>query len=220
VDVRVVATVTAVPGAEFAAVLADLPALHAQIFNRYGIVHDVQEWWVAGDSAAAAGLADIRVLDRRMLAAEADRDPFGVGSRVGLFAAAVAALVLATAGIVVDAQATARRRAGELAVLHTLGAGPRLLARSLVVEQTFLAGLGALAGLLVGLAVAATTTPLLILTPGAGRPVPAPLLQIDWWRTGGTALLVVGAALAVSALAATGAGRRLPATRLRIGSDR
>jgi hypothetical protein len=221
VDVRVAATLAAVPGAAgSAAVLADLPALQAQIFNRYGIVHDVQEWWIAGDAAAAAGLRDVQVLDRRQLAAEADRDPFGAGSRLGLFAAAVGALVLAGAGIAVDAQATARRRAVELAVLHTLGAGPGLLARSLVVEQMFLAGLGALAGLLVGLAVAATTAPLLILTPSAGRPVPAPLLQIDWWLTGGTALLVVGAALGVSAVAAAVAGRRLPATRLRIGMDR
>jgi ABC-type antimicrobial peptide transport system permease subunit len=107
-----------------------------------------------------------------------------------------------------------------MAVLHTLGAGPRQLARSLVVEQTFLAGLGALAGLLVGLLVAAAMAPLLILTPSAGHPVPRPLLTVDWWRVGGTAVLLVAVALALSAIAAALAGRRLPATRLRIGMDR
>ena len=60
--------------------------------------------------------------------------------------AALGAVLLAAVGFAVDVRATARRRVTELAVLHTLGAGPRLLARSLVVEQAFLAGVGVLVG--------------------------------------------------------------------------
>jgi len=221
VTVRVVATMDAIPGAgRPAAFLADLPALNARLFHSYGLVHGTQEWWISGDPRGLAGLTEVRLLDRRAIAAEAGREPFGTGARTGLFAAAVGALLLAGAGIAVDVQATARRRAVEMAVLHTLGAGPRQLARSLVVEQTFLAGLGALAGLLVGLLVAAAMAPLLILTPSAGHPVPRPLLTVDWWRVGGTAVLLVAVALALSAIAAALAGRRLPATRLRIGMDR
>jgi FtsX-like permease family protein len=220
VDVVVAATVTAVPGSTApAAVLADLPALAARLLDGYGVVTAPQEWLISGHPDTA-GIAGVHVYDRRAIAAAAGRDPFGVGSRAALFAAAFGAVLLAAAGIAVDVQATARRRAVELAVLHTLGAGPRLLARALVVEQAFLAGLGALAGLLVGLLVAAAMAPLLILTPSAGRPVPVPLLHIDWGRITGTAVLLVALALTMSAVAATVAGRRLPATRLRIGADR
>ncbi|MGX6603481.1 FtsX-like permease family protein [Micromonosporaceae bacterium Da 78-11] len=224
IDVRVVATVAAVPGTTSpAAVLADLPALTTHLLNGYGVVTSPQEWLISGTAAtreAALAVPGARVLDRHTIAAEAGRDPFGVGSRAALFAAAFGAVLLAAAGIAVDVQATARRRAVELAVLHTLGAGPRLLARALVVEQAFLAGLGALAGLGVGLLVAAAMAPLLILTPTAGRPVPEPLLHFDWGRIVGTAALLVLLALALSAIAAAVAGRRLPATRLRIGADR
>ncbi|MEU4429030.1 FtsX-like permease family protein, partial [Actinoplanes sp. NPDC024001] len=129
-------------------------------------------------------------------------------------------VLLAGAGIAADSRATARRRAGELAVLHTLGAGPRLLARSLVVEQAFLAGVGALAGLTVGLLVAGAMAPLLVLTPTAVRPVPEPVLQVGWLPTVGSVVLLVGIALALSAATAASAARRLPAARLRLGADR
>jgi ABC-type antimicrobial peptide transport system permease subunit len=105
-------------------------------------------------------------------------------------------------------------------VLHTLGAGSRLLARSIMVEQAFLAGIGVLVGLGVGIGVAATMAPLLILTPAARRPVPPPLLEIDWPRTIGTAGLLLVLALALSALVGTTLRRRLAAAEMRIGADR
>ena len=114
----------------------------------------------------------VTVLDREAAVEAAADDPYWQGSRTGMLAAALGAVLLALVGLMVDVWATARRRLGEFAVLHTLGATPRLLARALLAEQTFLAGIGVGVGLLLGAAVGATMAPLVILTPAAGRPVP------------------------------------------------
>jgi hypothetical protein len=226
VGVRITGTVSAVPGTEDpAALLADLPSLAAEAFYGYGEVRQPQEWWLAtgadphATAAAAAALPGIQVLDRRAAAAEAGRDPYGVGARAALFAAALGAVIIAAMGIGVDIRATARRRVGELAVLHTLGASPRLLGRSLVAEQTFLAGVGVLVGLVVGIGVAATMAPLVILTPAAGRPVPEPLLTVVWSPVGATAGGLLLLTLVLSASVALAARQRLIAAQLRIGAD-
>ncbi|WP_460844998.1 FtsX-like permease family protein [Phytohabitans suffuscus] len=226
VGVRIAGTVTAVPGTEdSAALLADLPSLAAEVFYGYGEVRQPQEWWLAtgpdphATATAAALLSGIQVLDRRAAAEEAGRDPYGVGARAALFAAALGAVLIAAMGIGVDIRATARRRVGELAVLHTLGASPRLLSRSLVAEQTFLAGVGVLVGLVVGIGVAATMAPLVILTPAAGRPVPEPLLTVVWSPVGATAGGLLLLTLVLSASVALAARQRLIAAQLRIGAD-
>ncbi|MEU4693001.1 FtsX-like permease family protein [Actinoplanes sp. NPDC023714] len=221
VPIQVVAVIDRVPGTGGgAAILADRPALDASLFTAYGIAPRTSEWWISGNPAGTAGLAGAEILDRRELARSAAEDPFGAGARVALFLAAFGAVLLAAAGIAADSRATAARRAGELAILHTLGAGPRLLARSLVIEQAFLAGVGALTGLGVGLLVAGAMAPLLILTPTAVRPVPVPVLDVAWLATTGSVALLVAIALALSASTAASAARRLPAARLRLGADR
>ncbi|WP_238452412.1 FtsX-like permease family protein, partial [Micromonospora sp. 4G55] len=111
-------------------------------------------------------------------AAEAARDPYWRGARTAA-RRRLGSVLLALVGLAVDVWATARHRLGEFAVLHTLGAGPPLLARALLAEQTFLAGIGVAVGLLVGAGVGATMAPLVILTPSAGgpcrrRPSPCP----------------------------------------------
>ncbi|GIE91706.1 FtsX-like permease family protein [Actinoplanes regularis] len=218
IQVKVVATVDRVPGTTgAAAILADRTALDSRLFWDLAVLHETSEWWISGNPSGLADLTGLRVLDRRELASGGD--PFGAAARFALFGAALGAMLLAVAGIAADARATARHRSVELAVLHTLGAGPRLLARSLMVEQALLAGLGALAGLGVGLLVAAAMAPLLVLTPAAGRPVPEALLEILWGRTVGSAALLVVVALGVSAITAVSATRRLPAARLRLGED-
>jgi hypothetical protein len=227
VYVRVVGTVAAVPGTvEPAAVLADLPSLTAALLTD-GVVRPPGEWWVATTPgelstavAAAPGLPGLDVLDRSSAAAVFAGGAYGEGARIALFAAALGAILLAAVGITVDVRTTARRRITELAVLHTLGAGSRLLARSIMVEQAFLAGMGVLVGLVVGLGVAATMAPLLILTPTAGRPVPSPLLAFDHLLVAGTALLLLALALGLSALVGVTLRRRLAVAQLRIGADR
>jgi hypothetical protein len=226
VRVMVLEEVGGVPGTAgaAAAVLADLPALTTAL-SRYRAARGAQEHWVAtlsGDAAATAArqLPGVEVFDRRAIAADSGRDPYGVGGRAGLFAAALGALLLALIGLTVDVRATARRRIGEFAVLQTMGAGSRLLVRALLAEQAFLAGLGVVVGLLVGVLVAATMAPLVILTPSAARPEPVPLLEVPWAQVGAIAGVLFAIALFLSGLIATTLRQRLAAAQLRIGEDR
>ncbi|MBV1852050.1 FtsX-like permease family protein [Catellatospora tritici] len=228
VRVKFVGSVPTLPGvADTSAVLLDLPSLSAAYFDWFGGTQGTQEWWLTTDpaqhaaAAAAAGqLTNLRVTDRTALADQAGHDPYGVGARLALFIAALGAIALALVGVAVDVRATARRRIGELAVLHTLGATPRLLAGALIVEQAFLAGLGVTVGLVVGIGVAATMAPLVILTPSAARPVPAPLLSLDWAPVLGTSALLLVLSMAMAGLIATTMRQRLAAAQLRIGADR
>lgn len=209
------------------AILLDLPSLSNVYLHRFAETQAVQEWWLGTDAAqhaaAAAGaakLTNMRIYDRHDLAKRAGQDPYGVGARLALFIAALGAMALALVGVAVDVRATARRRIGELAVLHTLGATPRLLARALVTEQAFLAGLGVMVGLVVGIGVAATMAPLVILTPTAARPIPEPLLRLDWLPVLGTAGLLLAIAMSMAGLVALTMRNRLNAAQLRMGVDR
>ncbi|GAB4060928.1 ABC transporter permease [Catellatospora paridis] len=228
VPIQVTGTLRALPGGgEPAALLLDMPSLSAHLQHDGLRAPNVTEWWAATDparhaeaAAAAAQLPTLAVVDRQELARRAGNDPFGVGGRLALFIAALGAICLALVGIAVDLRSTARRRASELAVLNTLGASPGLLSRALMIEQAFLAGLGVTVGLLVGLLVARTTGPLVILTPSADRPVPPALTTTDWPPVLATAAVLLAITLVMAGLVATSSRRRLAATQLRIGADR
>ncbi|WP_239124326.1 ABC transporter permease [Rhizocola hellebori] len=228
VPVLFVGSAPTLPGTDGeAALLLDLPSLSNVYLHRHSQVQSVQEWWIAIDpaqhdavAAAVNVLPNVEVHDRYELANRAGNDPYGIGARLALFIAALGAIALALVGIAVDVRATARRRTGEFAVLHTLGASPRLLARALVIEQGFLAGLGVLVGLAVGIGVAATMAPLVILTPTAARPIPEPILHLQWTPVVGTALLLLFLAMAMAAVVALTMRQRLAAAQLRIGMDR
>ncbi|MGW4154078.1 FtsX-like permease family protein [Micromonospora chersina] len=225
--VKVVGQVAAVPGTAADGVLLDLPAATNLLLRQQGTIRPVAEWWLgadAGGHAAAAeqlaGLGGTTLLDRRQVAAEAARDPYWRGARTGLLAAALGSVLLALVGLAVDVWATTRHRLAEFAVLNTLGANARLLARALLAEQAFLAGIGVGVGLLVGAGVAATMVPLVILTPAAGRPVPEAVFTVPWPPVGLTAAGLLLAALAFAALITTGIRRRVSAAQLRIGGER
>jgi predicted lysophospholipase L1 biosynthesis ABC-type transport system permease subunit len=226
VDVRITGAVRALPGTtDPAALLADLPSLATAQFADYGVVTEPGEWWLAtrpgehvAAAAAVAASGGVQVRDRLESARAVAADPYGRGARLALFAAASGAVLLAGLGLVVDARATARRRSGELAVLHTLGAGPRTLARSLVAEHGVLAGVGLIVGVLVGIGVAATLAPLVILTSSGSRPVPTPLLHVPWVPVLLSAAMLAVATLALSALTALTVRRRLAAMQLRVGA--
>ncbi|MFJ8577761.1 FtsX-like permease family protein [Micromonospora sp. NPDC093277] len=224
--VRLVGQVAAVPATERDGILLDLPTAADWLLGQQGTVRPSSEWWLGTDgdhAAAAAALADLpatTLLDRRQIAGEAARDPYWLGARTGLLAAALGAVLLALVGLAVDVWATTRHRMTEFAVLHTLGATPRLLARALLAEQTFLAGIGVGVGLLVGAGVAATMVPLVILTPAAGRPVPDAAFVLPWAPVGATALGLLAVALAFSAVITAGIRQRVAAAQLRIGGER
>ncbi|MFI9642343.1 FtsX-like permease family protein [Micromonospora sp. NPDC051925] len=225
--VRLIAEVTALPTAAGDGVLLDLPAATDWLIRNSGTVRAVPEWWLRVDAAghaeatrAAAALPGTTLLDRRQEAVVAAVDPYWQGARTGLLAAALGSVLLALVGLVVDVWATARHRLGEFSVLHTLGASPRLLARALLAEQTFLAGIGVGVGLLLGAAVGATMAPLVVLTPAAGRPVPEPVFALAWTPIGWTVAGLLLAASAGSAAMATGLRQRVAVTRLRVGGER
>ncbi|SCF30219.1 FtsX-like permease family protein [Micromonospora viridifaciens] len=224
--VRLVGQVAAVPATERDGILLDLPTAADWLLLQQGTLRPMSEWWLGTDgdhSAAAAALADLpgtTLLDRRQVAAEAAQDPYWLGARTGLLAAALGAVLLALVGLAVDVWATARHRMTEFAVLHTLGAAPRLLARALLAEQSFLASIGVGVGLLVGAGVAATMVPLVILTPAAGRPVPDAAFILPWAPVGATALGLLAVALTFSAVITAGIRQRVAAAQLRIGGER
>ncbi|GIG11481.1 ABC transporter permease [Catellatospora coxensis] len=228
VDVHIVGQLTALPGGvDPAALLVDMPSLSTHFQQSGWRQPNITEWWVQTDPArhaeaatAAGPLPNLQTVDRKALAVHAADDPFGVGARIALFIAALGAIGLALVGVAVDVRATARRRVAELAVLNTLGAPPSLLARALMIEQAFLAGLGVAVGLVVGLLVARTTGPLVILTPSASRPVPPALTTTDWLPVLGTAAALLAVTLVMAGLVATTMRQRLAAAQLRIGADR
>ncbi|NJC13925.1 hypothetical protein F4558_003751 [Micromonospora profundi] len=222
---RLVGELESVPTTTGEGVLLDLPAAVNALIRDGGTIRSVPEWWLGTDDAsaaasAAADLPGVTVLERRTVAEAAADDPYWRGSRTGMLAAALGAVLLALVGLMVDVWATARRRLGEFAVLHTLGATPRLLARAMLAEQTFLAGIGVGVGLLLGAVVGATMAPLVILTPAAGRPVPSAAFVLPWVPVGLTAAGLLLAALAFSAFIATGIRKRVAAVQLRIGGER
>jgi predicted lysophospholipase L1 biosynthesis ABC-type transport system permease subunit len=224
VPIQVTGSVAGLPAtAEAAALLVDLPSLSTTLFSEYGLLREPQEWWLAtrpgghaAATAAAAALPGLDVLDRRAAAARAGRDPYGTGARAALLAAAVGAVLIAALAIAVGVRANAGRRGSEYAVLRALGASPRLLARSLVAEQVFLAGTGVLTGLAVGLGVAAALAPLVVLSPAAARPVPEPLLAVAWLPVAASAAALFLLAVGLSALVAATVRRRLVAADIRL----
>jgi len=225
IPVLLVSEVSAIPGTTGApaAMLADLASLSVAAARVRAVGLSIAEHWLTAAPAVAdeaRALPGLHVLQRTALAATAGREPYGVGARSALFAAALEALLLALIGIGVDVRATARRRVGEFAVLQTMGAGSRLLARSVLAEQAFLAGLGVLVGLVVGVGVAATMAPLIILTPTADRPEPVPVLAVPWLPALGTAGALFLAVMALTGAVAARLGRPVAIARRRIGDDR
>ncbi|MEU8181037.1 ABC transporter permease [Micromonospora sp. NPDC049047] len=223
--VRLVGELDSVPTTTGEGVLLDLPAGVDALIGAGGTIRPVPEWWIgatdATAAAAAAGeLPGVTVLNRQAVITSAAEDPYWQGSRTGMLAAALGAVLLAVVGLMVDVWATARRRLSEFAVLNTLGATPRLLARALLAEQAFLAGIGVGVGLLLGAAVGATMAPLVILTPAAGRPIPPATFALPWVPIGLTAVGLLMAALAFSAFIAAGIRQRVAAVQLRIGGER
>ncbi|QUW82625.1 FtsX-like permease family protein [Streptomyces mirabilis] len=217
-------------GAEAAdggALLLDLRAVNAVFAQRARAPLAPAEWWLstapgrAGKVAAALRARPDVEPDQVLVRDEAaDRllgDPLGAGPRAALMAVAVAAAALAAGGFAVSTAGSRRERSAEFAVLRALGAGRRELARLVAVEQGLLIGAGLLAGLGLGTVLTRAVVPLIVLTPGAARPVPRVLVELPVSQV---ALLLVGvAALPLLISAATAVRRADPAVALRHQGD-
>ncbi|MFF4725483.1 FtsX-like permease family protein [Streptomyces mirabilis] len=217
-------------GAEMAdggALLLDLRAVNAVFAQRARAPLAPAEWWLSTAPGRAAQVAaalrarpDIepdQVLVRDEAADRLLGDPLGAGPRAALLAVAVAAAALAAGGFAVGTAGSRRERSAEFAVLRALGAGRRELARLVAVEQGLLIGAGLLAGLGLGTVLTRAVVPLIVLTPGAARPVPRVLVELPVSQVG---LLLVGvAALPLLISAATAVRRADPAVALRHQGD-
>lgn len=127
--------------------------------------------------------------------------------RAGLAIAAVVgiAIIAALAVVLGSVLAHARERAAELATLAALGAGRRLLARTVAAEFALLAGLGTLLGTAAGLAGGAWACRSLLALP----------LAVPWSALAAIAGALAAAALGTALLAARQAWRAPPLAVLR-----
>ncbi|GAA3826751.1 FtsX-like permease family protein [Streptomyces phyllanthi] len=209
------------------ALLLDLRAVNAALTQRASASLAPNEWWLDAAPGKAAEVAatlrarpDIesdQVLVRDETAAELLGDPLGAGPRSALMAVAVAAAALAAVGFAVSAAGAQRERSAEFAVLRALGAARRDLARLAATEQSLLIGTGLLAGLGLGTLLARAVVPLIVLTPGAARPVPHVLVELPVSQV--TLLLAGVAALPLLITAVTAVRRADPAVALRHQGD-
>ncbi|MFJ6655820.1 FtsX-like permease family protein [Streptomyces sp. NPDC091377] len=208
--------------------LVDLRAVNQLLHDRYGSALMPTEWWLGtdapGDGAAVAAALRARpdldpgqVVVRDEIAAQLRDDPFGAGPEAAFTAAAGVAAALAAVGFAVSAAGSLRERDAEFAVLRALGAPRRRLARTIAAEQGVLVGLALLVGAVLGVVLARTVIPLIVLTSRATRPVPEVLVELPPGR-----VAVLLAAVTVTPLLVTAAlalRRTDPVAALREGGE-
>jgi len=134
------------------------------------------------------------IVDRAVLAADETRDPFASSILLAFAAAAVAGLLLAALGLALGAAADLADETGELRDLEAQGLGPRALRRQVATRTAVLAAFGLVAGVAVGLALAAIVTGRVAVAADVSAPLPPLELVIPW--------LSVAAAVALPLLAA------------------
>lgn len=217
------ATVTAVapyvPGAVGGpAVLADARTLSEVALGRGETAALVDRWWLpAGSDVDALRSAGALTTVRADTADDLRAGPLRAGVLAALALLVVGALALALVGTALHAAETAEDRGPEVARLLALGASPRAVAGTHVVQHLVVDLLAVAAGTAAGAAVARALGPALTVSPDGGRPVPEALPVWSWPATGAlVAVLLVGSA-AVVLPAATGLVRRASAAHLRLG---
>jgi hypothetical protein len=160
----------------------------------------VTEWWLRTAGAAPTRLPGGAALtDRASLAASLLANPLGAAPQLAMLAIAAAAVVLAAAGFAVAA-ATAGDRARDLALLAALGATRRQLTRLLCLEQAALGVPAAVAGLVLGLALARLVVPAVTLTATGAHPQPAVLVQVPLALPAAVALVTAAVPVVIAAL--------------------
>ncbi len=145
-----------------------------------------QEFWMETDNVDATvrrvtaqlgGEPDEMWTIRRVAASFASR-PVQVGLVAILFVGAAVAVVLALAGVTGYVLLAVTRRAKEMGVLRALGFGRRGVATTFAVEQLVVVGLGAIIGVLGGIALVVVMLPFLQVGETAEEIVPPILIEI------------------------------------------
>jgi hypothetical protein len=161
------------------------------------------EMWLAVPDASrvaevrkALGLSPFRfpvITARSDLIAAQSGDPLSQAIVWALIAAAVAGLVLSVGGVLLGATTDLRDERGELADLEAQGIAPSTLRRHTLAKTAWLAGGGAIAGLVVGIALTVAVTAALAVGATGADPIPPLAIEIPLVPI----LLIVGALLVV-----------------------
>ena len=208
-------TVTAADGA----VIVDLASVQDYLASQALAPLPVTEWWLSTarhmvpPQLAAALPPGSTVISAAGLAAGLAGDPMTAVPQEALLAIAIAAAVLAITGCCVAIAAGIRQRRAESALLAALGVTPAGAARQLCLERLLLGLPSALAGLVLGAAIAELLVPAVTLTDTASLPVPPVIIEFDWAQTLPLALAVAALPVLVAALVV--ARRPDPAAQLR-----
>jgi hypothetical protein len=218
-EARVVATVRRFPTAYGDFVLADERMVFVALNAATPGAAVPNEIWIGAGSSERAAAVE-RAFDRPPLdvlsigsRAELEQrlrtDPLARGSLVTLAAAAVAALLLALAGLLLLLVSDLRDERGELFDLEAQGVEPAVLRRHLRLRALLVAALGLAGGLATGALLSVLVVDLVVLTANATAPEPPLVLGVDWPLV---ALAVAVYAVAAAALVATATrrGYRLP----------
>jgi hypothetical protein len=216
VPVRLVAEVQAFPGTGGTGpvVIIDQSWLQQALAAQSQPPLPVTQWWLAGRPRPPRGWpAGASVVTRAGSAARLLGDPLPNVSQVSLLVIVAAAGLLACVGFVVSVLAAIRERRLQHALLAALGVGRAGRAGQLSLEQLMLSVPGAVAGAIIGAALAYLLVPAVTLTPGGNTPFPPVRVVIP---LGWTALLALGiAAVPVAVAAVAGAYQPDPAAGLR-----
>lgn len=213
INARIVAIARRVPTVNGDAVLADAGTLANALDANAPGAGALNEVWVDAPPEHVADLdAKLRkppfdalsVTSQRALSHELRTEPLARGTLVTLVAAAIAALILALAGLLLGVVSDVRDERGELFDLEAQGAVPSTLRAHLRLRTGLVALAGLLGGVATGAILAALIVALVTLTAGAGAPQPPLQLTLDW----PVALLGLLAFAAVASLLVVVATRR------------
>ena len=215
----VVAVAPYLPGAVAGpAVLADLRTLSRVAIGEAETAPLVDAWWLPADAdAAALRDAGAAVTTRAEVADDLRAGPLRVGVLAALGLLVLAAVALALVGAALHAAETAEDRGPEVARLLAVGAAPRAVAGTHVLQHLVLDVLAVAAGTAAGAAVARALAPALTISATGGRPVPDALAVWSWPAAGAIAAVLLVGSAAVVLPVVTGLVRSASAAHLRLG---
>lgn len=207
-----------VPGAVGPAVLADARTLSDLALGHGETGALVDRWWLpAAADVEALRAAGAQTTVRGDVADDLRAGPLRGGVLAALVVLVVGALALALVGTALHAAETADDRGPEVARLLALGASPRAVAGTHVVQHVVVDLLAVAAGTVAGAVVARALAPALTVSPDGGRPVPEALPVWSWPVTGTLVVVLLAGSAAVVLPVVTGLVRRASAAHLRLG---